>query len=78
MKIIELLEKIAKGEQPRKIKFRGEIFEWDKNDQNYWYRTEDFSFDPDKEYYGDNALQDFFDDATFLDEEVEVLSGDGK
>ena len=73
MRVIDLLGKIAKGEQPRKIKFRGETFKWEKENQNYWYRTDDFAFDGDKEYYGDHVLQDFFDGAGFLNEEVEVL-----
>jgi len=67
MKIIDLLNKIANGEEvPRKIQIGCEILTLDDNKENY-------SYDKNDEYYGDKLIH-WFD----LNEEVKILEEEKK
>lgn len=62
MKIIDLLNKIANGEEvPKKVRFAGIIFEYDEDDQ----------------MYNNNEYKNICDYA-FLNDEVEILEEEKK
>lgn len=62
MKIIELLNKIANGEEvPKKVRFAGIIFEYDEDDQMY------------NNYEHENIC-----DYAFLNDEVEIIEEEKK
>lgn len=73
MKIIDLLVKISQGERmPKKIKYEGYVWEYDKVAKDY-YRN-----DIDEEYI--YLFQDFFKKETgfFINNEVEIIEEDKK
>lgn len=73
MKIIDLLVKISQGERmPKKIKYEGYVWEYDKVAKNY-YRN-----DIDEEYI--YLFQDLFKKETgfFINNEVEIIEEDKK
>ena len=73
MKIIDLLVKISQGERmPKKIKYEGYVWEYDKVAKDY-YRN-----DIDEEYI--YLFQDLFEKATgfFINNEVEIIKEDKK
>lgn len=73
MKIIDLLVKISKGERmPKKIKYKGYVWEYDKVAKDY-YRN-----DIDEEYI--YLFQDLFKKETgfFINNEVEIIEEDKK
>ena len=68
MKIIDLLVKISQGERmPKKIKYEGYVWEYDKDVKDY-HRN-----DIDEEYI--YLFQDLFEKATgfFINNEVEII-----
>lgn len=73
MKIIDLLVKISQGERmPKKIKYEGYVWEYDKVAKDY-YRN-----DIDEEYI--YLFQDLFKKETglFINNEVEIIEEDKK
>lgn len=73
MKIIDLLVKISQGEKmPKKIKYEGYVWEYDKVAKDY-YRN-----DIDEEYI--YLFQDLFKKETgfFINNEVEIIEEDKK
>lgn len=73
MKIIDLLVKISQGERmPKKIKYEGYVWEYDKVAKDY-YRN-----DIDEEYI--YLFQDLFKKKTgfFINNEVEIIEEDKK
>ena len=73
MKIIDLLVKISKGERtPKKIKYKGYVWEYDKVAKDY-YRN-----DIDEEYI--YLFQNLFEKETgfFINNEVEIIEEDKK
>lgn len=73
MKIIDLLVKISQGERmPKKIKYEGYVWEYDKDVKDY-HRN-----DIDEEYI--YLFQDLFEKATgfFINNEVEIIEEDKK
>lgn len=73
MKIIDLLVKISQGERmPKKIKYEGYVWEYDKAAKDY-YRN-----DIDEEYI--YLFQDLFKKETgfFINNEVEIIEEDKK
>lgn len=73
MKIIDLLVKISQGEKmPKKIKYKGYVWEYDKVAKDY-YRN-----DIDEEYI--YLFQDLFKKETgfFINNEVEIIEEDKK
>lgn len=73
MKIIDLLVKISQGEKmPKKIKYEGYVWEYDKVAKNY-YRN-----DIDEEYI--YLFQELFKKETgfFINNEVEIIEEDKK
>lgn len=73
MKIIDLLVKISQGEKmPKKIKYEGYVWEYDKVAKDY-YRN-----DIDEEYI--YLFQDLFKKKTgfFINNEVEIIEEDKK
>ncbi len=73
MKIIDLLVKISQGEKmPKKIKYEGYVWEYDKVAKDY-YRS-----DIDEEYI--YLFQDLFKKETgfFINNEVEIIEEDKK
>lgn len=61
MKIIDLLNKIAKGEEvPKKIRVFGEIYEYSDNDKFYYQN--DYSM-----------YRDFYTEGNCLNDEVEII-----
>ena len=73
MKIIDLLVKISQGERmPKKIKYEGYVWEYDKVAKDY-YRN-----DTDEEYI--YLFQDLFKKETgfFINNEVEIIEEDKK
>ena len=76
MKVIDLLNKIANGEEvPKKIKFKNNIYKWiERNDNIFNYK---------QEYKGrliDNYLCDdwFMDSKSILTDEVEIIEEEKK
>lgn len=73
MKIIDLLVKISQGERmPKKIKYEGYVWEYDKVTKDY-YRN-----DIDEEYI--YLFQELFEKETafFINNEVEIIEEDKK
>lgn len=73
MKIIDLLVKISQGEiMPKKIKYEGYVWEYDKATKDY-YRN-----DIDEEYI--YLFQDLFEKETgfFINNEAEIIEEDKK
>lgn len=72
MKVIELLNKIANGEEvPNKVKFFSTIYELEEDN--------DYHSGDDNEYYDDNLLFSGVENAKeFLNDEVEVIEEDKK
>ena len=67
IKVIDLLNKIANGEEvPKKIKIYGSILRLNENKDNYLYEDSD-------EYYGDEFIHWFK-----LNDEVEIIEEDKK
>ena len=62
MKIIDLLNKIAKGEEvPKKIKWLGKIYEYDEDEYKFYYQN------------GYSLYREFFTEGNCLDDEVEII-----
>lgn len=73
MKIIDLLVKISQGEKmPKKIKYEGYVWEYDKVAKDYYIN------DIDEEYI--YLFQDLFKKETglFINNEVEIIEEDNK
>ena len=73
MKIIDLLVKISQGERmPKKIKYEGYVWEYDKVTKDY-YRN-----DIDEEYI--YLFQELFEKETgfFINDEIEIIEEDKK
>ena len=68
IKIIDLLNKIANGEEvPNKIKYRDIAITYDEESQDYY------------KYWGEGLFSYLFserDDVSFLNDEVEILDGE--
>lgn len=72
MKVIELLNKIANGEQPKHIRFNNEDWYW--NDYDGYVTKWSLSTTPDAQHYLFNQYRlDFV-----LNEEIEVIEEDKK
>lgn len=70
MKIIELLNKIANGEDvPKKICYKDIIFEYDNLEKCYIYQNEDYSIVNDLSMYLSDGIC-----ANSLNEEVEIIN----
>ena len=68
MKIIDLLNKIANGEEvPKKIKYDDDIYEYDYDEKNYAY----FFIDHYNYLFDEDIMQ-------ILDDEVEILEEEKK
>ena len=68
MKIIDLLNKIANGEEvPKKLKYDDDIYEYDYNEKNYAY----FFIDHYSYLFNGDIMQ-------ILDDEVEILEEEKK
>ena len=73
MKIIDLLNKIANGEEvPKKIRYKNKIFEhWDNgNIQDYWHKGNKSLFD---DFIDCSRYTDLNDEIVILDEEDEFI-----
>ena len=67
MKIIDLLNKIANGEElPKKIKYEGAIYQKDNDGNIDYYFAEDFN---------GTLLLDKLNDTNELNEEIEIIEG---
>ena len=64
MKVIDLLNKIANGEEPKKIKYNGNVYEYEE----YGYFSDDIGYIFDKYYPSGKVLND----------EVEIIEEDKK
>lgn len=61
MKIIDLLNKIANGEEvPKKIKWKGQIYEYSRNDRFYYQNSW-------------SMYRDFYTEGNCLNDEVEII-----
>lgn len=61
MKIIDLLNKIANGEEvPKKIKWQGQIYEYSRNDRFYYQNSW-------------SMYRDFYTEGNCLNDEVEII-----
>ena len=61
MKIIDLLNRIAKGEEvPNKIKYLDEIYEYSNNDKFYYQN-------------GFSMYRDFYSEGNCLNDEIEII-----
>lgn len=66
MKIIDLLNKIANGEEvPKKIKWKGQIYEYSRNDRFYYQNSW-------------SMYRDFYTEGNCLNDEVEIIEAPKK
>ena len=67
IKIIELLNRIANGEYPKKFKYNGKIYEYKKITQGTGYVTENYNW-----FNSDIDIDDWYN----LNKEVEIIEED--
>ena len=75
IKIIDLLNKIARGEEiPEKIKYHNNIYKYCRNDNRYHQMTKEYPNADMKDLSRVFGLMNF----SYLDEEAEIIEEDSK